>query len=57
MTKYRISKVKIDLYEWSTWKKEIVSSTENEGSYTWTVNQSLADDYTVYDENSTFTIM
>jgi hypothetical protein len=67
-TKDGISKVKIDLYEWSTWKQAIVLSTENDGSYTWTVESTLsdssnyrvrvsdADDSTTYGESAYFKI-
>ncbi len=44
-----LSNVKIDLYKGSTFNQTIVSSTENDGSYLWTVDQSLEDgaDYKV----------
>jgi len=50
-----LSYVKIDLYKGDTFNQTIVSSTENDGSYTWTVDSSLEDgtDYTIriYDPN------
>jgi hypothetical protein len=67
-SKGAVSKVKIDLYEAGIWKQAIVSSTENDGSYTWTVDSTLLDsttykvrvsdesDSTVYGESSNFTI-
>jgi DNA-binding beta-propeller fold protein YncE len=64
-----ISNVKIDLYKGTTFKETIISSTANDGTYTWaTVNSTLADgtDYKVrvssttdsglYDESDAFTI-
>jgi len=48
-SKGTINNVKIDLYKGTTPEATIVSSTENDGSYTWTVDPSLADgsDYKV----------
>jgi len=63
-----ISDVQIDLYKGGTFRETIESSTENDGTYTWTVNPALADgsDYKVriswtsdsgiYDESEEFTI-
>ena len=63
-----LSNVKIDLYKGSTFNQTIVSSTENDGSYLWTVDPSLTDgtdykvrisspdDSTVYGESDAFTI-
>ncbi|GAF84493.1 unnamed protein product, partial [marine sediment metagenome] len=64
-----ISNVKIDLYKGITFEETIVSSTGNDGTYTWPeVNPSLADgvdykvrisdasDSGVYSESETFTI-
>jgi len=63
-----LSNVKIDLYKGSAFNQTIVSSTENDGSYTWTVDSSLEDgtdykvrisstsDSSVYGESDAFTI-
>lgn len=63
-----LSDVKIDLYKGSTFNQTIVESTENDGSYTWTVDPSLEDgtnykvrissssDSTVYGESEEFEI-
>ena len=63
-----LSNVKIDLYKGSTFNQTIVSSTENDGSYLWTVDPSLADgtdykvrilstsDSSVYGESDAFEI-
>jgi len=63
-----LSYVKIDLYKGSTFNQTIVSSTENDGSYMWTVDSSLEDgtdykvrisstsDSSVYGDSETFTI-
>ena len=39
-----ISKIKIELYKGDTLTETIVSETENDGSYTWQVTSSLAND-------------
>ena len=63
-----LSNVKIDLYKGGTFNQTIVSSTENDGSYLWTVDPSLADgtdykvrilstsDSSVYGESDAFEI-
>jgi len=63
-----LSNVKIDLYKGSTLNQTIVSSTENDGSYLWTVDPSLEDgtdykvrilstsDSSVYGESDAFEI-
>ena len=63
-----LSNVKIDLYKGSTFNQTIVSSTENDGSYLWTVDPSLEDgtdykvrisspdDSAVYGESDAFSI-
>jgi len=63
-----ISNVKIDLYKGITLKQTISESTENDGSYTWTVDPSLTNgtdykvriscviDSGVYDESDEFEI-
>ncbi len=63
-----LTNVKIDLYKGGIFQETIESETENDGTYTWTVNTSLADgsDYRVrissvsepgiYDESDNFTI-
>ncbi len=63
-----LSYVKIDLYKGGTLKQTIAESTENDGSYLWTVDPSLEDgtdykvrisstsDSTVYGESEEFTI-
>jgi len=63
-----LSYAKIELYKGSTFNQTIVSSTENDGSYMWTVNPSLEDgtdykirisnpnDSTSYGESDAFTI-
>ena len=63
-----LTNVKIELYKGGIFQETIEPSTENDGTYTWTVNASLADgsDYKVrissvsepgiYDESDNFTI-
>ena len=63
-----LTNVKIDLYKGGIFQETIEPSTENDGTYTWTVNASLTDgsDYKVrissvsepgiYDESDNFTI-
>jgi len=63
-----LTNVKIDLYKGGVFQELIEPNTENDGTYTWTVNISLADgsDYKVrisslsepgiYDESDNFTI-
>ena len=63
-----LTNVKIELYKGGIFQETIESSTENDGTYTWTVNPALADgsDYKVrvssvsepgiYDESDNFTI-
>ena len=63
-----LSNVKIDLYKGSAFNQTIVSSTENDGSYLWTVDPSLEDgtdykvrilstsDSSVYGESDAFEI-
>ncbi|MBA7613639.1 hypothetical protein ES703_20893 [subsurface metagenome] len=63
-----LTNVKIELYKGGIFQETIETSTENDGTYTWTVNTSLADgsDYRVrissvsepgiYDESDAFTI-
>ncbi len=63
-----LSNVKIELYKGATFKQNIAESTENDGSYLWTVDPSLEDgtdykvrisspdDSTVYGESDEFTI-